>query len=405
MKKKQEIFTQCLECGEDFSITADEQLFYEYNGLCLPKRCKNCRKKRKDARKEQEKLLQEKISAEKKEREEKELALLLKSSAVKQVDFGKLENNNPSVSLFVIGNGFDIMHGVPSSYWDFQKTLGKKSELRFHLENYLDIDADKLWYNFEDSLSHINAGIMLDVMDMWLDNFDVYRNNADSMADLHAAIDTAMLPMQIITEQLPKRFRSWVESLSASGKKPCVNLLSPEALYLNFNYTDFLEQLYGVPKSRINYIHGCRRKEKYRPKEQLVLGHVPNVDYLKEYSPDPAMVPAYKNKRKRAILDYAIETGIRQWVAYYEEVFTKHTPDIIKDNISFFKNAYCMEDIFVIGHSLSKVDYPYFREIVKYNDNKAFWHIGYHGLADFKNVLAFVREMGIKDGSFEIFRT
>ena len=33
--------------------------------------------------------------------------------------------------LYVLGNGFDLMHGVKSSYYDFQKTLGKNSHLRF----------------------------------------------------------------------------------------------------------------------------------------------------------------------------------------------------------------------------------------------------------------------------------
>ena len=68
------------------------------------------------------------------------------------------------------------------------------------------------------------------------------------------------------------------------------------------------------------------------------------------------------------------------------------------------ENTECVTDIFVIGHSLSKVDYPYFKEIVKHNTHKAFWHIGYHSLYDFKSKLVFVHEMGINDNSFEVFR-
>ena len=405
MMKHEDLTVQCADCGRDFVITSNEQLFYGSKGFALPKRCKDCRKKRKEVRQAQEKVLQDKARREKNEEEEKELRSLLQENPIQQVEFKYLENQKPETTLFVIGNGFDIMHGVPSSYWDFQKTLGRNSELRFHLENYLKVDADKLWYNFEDSLSHINAGVMLDVMDMWLDIYDVYRHNAASMADLHCAIDTAMLPMQVITEQLPRRFRGWVETLIGNGSKPCGHFLSKQSLYLNFNYTDFLETLYGISKTQINYIHGCRKKVKYQPKEQLILGHVPNVDYLEEYKPNPTMVPRYKNRRKREILDYAIETGINQWVSYYEEVFTKHTPEIIQENAAFFSGTECVTDIFVIGHSLSEVDYPYFAEIIRHNANKAFWHIGYHSLGDFKNLLVFVHEMGIKDNSFEVFRT
>lgn len=37
-------------------------------------------------------------------------------------------------TLYVIGNGFDMMHGVPSSYYIFRDSLGKKSDLREQFE-------------------------------------------------------------------------------------------------------------------------------------------------------------------------------------------------------------------------------------------------------------------------------
>lgn len=63
------------------------------------------------------------------------------------------------------------------------------------------------------------------------------------------------------------------------------------------------------------------------------------------------------------------------------------------------------EDIFVIGHSLADVDYPYFEELIKYNKEKAIWHIGYHSLDDLKRLIEFVHNMGIQKEKVEIFRT
>ena len=40
----------CVECGEDFPFSADEQQFYEERGFTEPKRCKPCRQKMKAAR-------------------------------------------------------------------------------------------------------------------------------------------------------------------------------------------------------------------------------------------------------------------------------------------------------------------------------------------------------------------
>ncbi len=121
---------------------------------------------------------------------------------------------------------------------------------------------------------------------------------------------------------------------------------------------------------------------KGQPKEKLILGHVPNVDYLKDYKPTGEMVPHYKNKWKAYLLESAMETGIQQW-------------DEMRD----------VAEIVVIGHSLAEVDYPYFEEIAGKNAGKAVWHIGYHNLDDMKRLLTFVRHIGLEDGKVEVFRT
>jgi len=41
---------ECVECGEEFVFSADEQQFYMEKGFSEPKRCKPCRAKMKAAR-------------------------------------------------------------------------------------------------------------------------------------------------------------------------------------------------------------------------------------------------------------------------------------------------------------------------------------------------------------------
>jgi CxxC-x17-CxxC domain-containing protein len=40
----------CVECGEEFTFSADEQEFYMSKGFMTPKRCKPCRNKMKSRR-------------------------------------------------------------------------------------------------------------------------------------------------------------------------------------------------------------------------------------------------------------------------------------------------------------------------------------------------------------------
>lgn len=77
---------------------------------------------------------------------------------LKEWNLLSLEEMGESVkegSLYVIGNGFDMLHGVRSSYYDFSRTLGKRSSVRFYLEKYL--KTDDLWADFEGALGKINS--------------------------------------------------------------------------------------------------------------------------------------------------------------------------------------------------------------------------------------------------------
>lgn len=84
--------------------------------------------------------------------------------------------------------------------------------------------------------------------------------------------------MEEMASDLPKRFRQWVEALAVgTDDRPLVSIIRKDGKVLDFNYTEFIETLYDVPKDNVCYIHGCRSKEKYHPKEALVLGHRPGA--------------------------------------------------------------------------------------------------------------------------------
>jgi len=93
-------------------------------------------------------------------------------------------------------------------------------------------------------------------------------------------------------------------------------------------------------------------------------------------------------------------------IEYYDAT-TKKSDDVIKDNKDKFENFRYIEDVVVIGHSLSQVDYSYFKEIIKHNQNAADmnWHISWYSSGDLKRIKQFVSEMNISDSKVKIFRT
>lgn len=243
----------CKECGKEFDFSSKEQNFYTSMNYEMPKRCPECRKARKAAKKEAE--------AQKKwEEAERKLSILLKSLPYQKISLGELKFENPEHSLVIIGNGFDIMHGVKSSYWDFQKTIGKNSSLRYEMETYLDVPGD-LWSNLEDSLGRLNYSMFLNptVLDMWLDDFGAYDPDAQA-ADFFAAVETAIGPTFNIPRELNQRFKKWIKTLTVEGTSRPFSVLHGNYKVLSFNYTEFIEDLYGAKK--VCYIHGCRKNRK-----------------------------------------------------------------------------------------------------------------------------------------------
>jgi hypothetical protein len=93
-------------------------------------------------------------------------------------------------------------------------------------------------------------------------------------------------------------------------------------------------------------------------------------------------------------------------IEYYDAT-TKKSDDVIKDNKDKFEKFRYIENVVVIGHSLSQVDYPYFREIIKHNQNAAAmnWHISWYSSGDLKRIKQFVLEMNISNSKVKIFRT
>lgn len=378
----------CKECGDKF-FTEGERDFYKSKDLDMPKRCKTCR----DKKKIRYKNIQQ-------EEDKVEMEEFLSTLSYKQYKKSEIPLADSDTSLFIVGNGFDLMHGVKSSYYNFRDTLGKNNSLRFTLETYLNVED--LWADFEDALSHINRGAMFEVVDMWLDDFDAYNPDAQA-ADFFLAIEASTGPSQTITQDLPRRFRMWIESLKVPDMtyRP-LNKLIGNSKMLNFNYTEFVEDLYGVGKENVCYIHGCRRKEKYHQKDKLILGHVPGAgdnDLVEDYT-----IPNYKSSRKREMVEGAIEAAAHN-LSWYDDETSKNCKDIIKNHQEFFDDLSNVSQIIVVGHSLSPVDWDYFEKIISVNKNKKNieWFISCHSDRNIESIKIFADTMDINEDRIALF--
>jgi hypothetical protein len=318
-----------------------------------------------------------------------------------QIKRSEISLINPNTSIFIIGNGFDLMHEVSSSYYNFRDFLGRNNSLRNALENY--IKRDDLWADFEESLAHLDDNAMLRTTNDMVDIYDVKPQfDEDSLAaNFFMAAEAAIGPAQTIMRELPGEFKDWASTLKKfNSAKPLADILSNESKFINFNYTEFLETIYGIPKKNIWYIHGDRRDKN----KELILGHAPESEF--ERKDNTGKFDRNSSKIKNQTAYDLRETAGYGLIEYYDAT-TKKSADVIKDNKDKFENFRYIENVVVIGHSLSQVDYPYFKEIIKHNQNAADinWHISWYSSGDLKRIKQFVSEMNILNSKVKIFRT
>mgnify|MGYP000956915866 FL=1 len=349
----------CKICGKIFIFGNYEKKLYEQQGFSKPKLCPVCRKAERELREQEIERIENEKWQQKKLEDKKAFNVLLKEWRVVAKDDIHFSNDHV---LYVIGNGFDLMHGVRSSYYAFRDTLGKNSALLHALENFSTMED--IWADFEEALAHFNTNAMSDglIVDNWLDILGAYDEDAGA-SEFYQATEAAANPILTVVNALPRRFRMWVETLSiGTDDRPLQDILRKNGKVLCFNYTEFIETLYGFPEDKICYIHGCRRKKKYFPKERLILGHMPREDTY-SYDFDDDSIKCIKDPFKLSMIDVA-QDNVIQLISEGDEVLTKNCSDIIYSKDTFFSSLNKIEYIVTIGHSLSPVDWDYFIEIV-----------------------------------------
>ena len=120
--------------------------------------------------------------------------------------------------------------------------------------------------------------------------------------------------------------------------------------------------------------------------ESLVVGHKVMKDESDAFDED---APIYQEESRRNIIRIM-------------NAFRKPTEDIIARNRQFFESLSDITDIYVYGHSYSRVDYDYFVEIRKSVNNDTKWHLGWHNDNDIVAAKDMMTVLKVPEGSWEL---
>lgn len=396
----------CKECNRIFVIRSSELESFSARKKPIPQYCPLCYKRYRAERAAERKQREDLEWQEKKAQEVQRYHDALKDLQSK-FDILPLEKVTPDPVdkvLYVIGNGFDLMHGVRSSYYDFDRTLGKRSHIRFVLENYLQVDD--LWADFEGALAKINVEAMSQpyILDNHLDAMGAYDEDAPA-ADFFAAAEMAASPATELPGELDRSFTKWIDTLRVHTDDRPLKGIIRDGRFLDFNYTEFIEDLYGVPRKDVCYIHGCRRKRRGNRREKLILGHQPQASEPQFDFESNWKGLDLSGNRAQMIYD-AQQIALRE-IGEADEDLTKHCDEIIAAHKGFFEGLSDIDTVITIGHSLYPVDLDYFAEAMKQNADleRINWYFGCFSYGDLERIQDFVRQFHIHEDRVHIFRT
>ena len=275
----------------------------------------------------------------------------------------------PSEILYVIGNGFDIAHGIKSQYRDFAGWV--KESYNQQLINMMDmlfINEHDLWSDIETALGEYREDEILECLKP-KGGID-YDHPMRSIAAIEDMPDCMFKP---VLNEFLERFADWVNSIEILQARRMNEMpeLEKQSKYLTFNYTETLEKVYAIPETNVLHIHGSRTKAI----DGYIMGH---------------------NKIKSDALhdtlngEYYFEQNSKNKIISLMNDLYKPTSSIIRNNKNFFQSLTVITHVVVIGHSLNNVDRIYFDEIRSNVQLETKWIFYYHTDVDKKQIEEYI---------------
>jgi len=250
--------------------------------------------------------------------------------------------------LYVIGNGFDLWHGIPSSYAHFKEYVRLHDRDLFDaVERYLPADED--WNELESSLAGVDVDSIIEDLGHFMPPYGAEDWSDAGHHDFQYEVDQLV---QRLSSGLRKRFGLWIRTLVIPTPCTAANRLRDidvDAAFLSFNYTSTLGDLYGVPDEHVLHIHGQAKVQDtdlilghaWNPRQRQMLNDRPDIEDI-----DTRLIEAH------SILD-----------DYFARTF-KPSEQLIRAHPAFFEQLGLIETVHVLGHSLSDVDRPYIQALL-----------------------------------------
>jgi hypothetical protein len=286
--------------------------------------------------------------------------------------------------LYIIGNGFDLQHGIPSKFGDFKAFMeNRNSDLRRAVDEYLPAGED--WAQLEHALAEIDVDRIAEDLEQFMPSYGADDWSDSGHHDFQYEVDRLVESLSI---ELREQFGQWIRQVpipTPATTPRRLQMIDPTAFFLTFNYTPTLQELYGVPDSRILHIHG----EANLPDSDLILGHAWN----------PQQRQSLNHRNDIAEMDTRLVEANTIIDKYFSATF-KPSARLIQEHRPFFERLTDLEEVYVLGHSVSTGDEAYYRALRALPGIAAArWRVACYEDIDFQTLPARLLKLGVAGGS------
>lgn len=295
------------------------------------------------------------------------------------------------MKLFIIGNGFDLAHGLPTSFNpDFKNITEVHEQISDFWDIYQSINSN-IWSDFENCLAHPDFNQLEEIFREYEPDFssdyESDRNSIIIQVDLNGRLKESLCDFANQAEQ---------EVVNKKALSKFSRYFNHDDLFISFNYTHTLKKLYKITSNRILHIHGEVGKD------NLLLGYPegefqPDLYYYDPIGKGQVHIAAdyreyIKQMQKSESIDFYTREACMRLYGKAESFCKK----IKLDKMNDFLQAKEPEEIIIIGHSCGIVDYKYYEELhKKFPEIK--WMFYYYDEDTKNKIEEMIKIVGMKD--------
>ena len=258
------------------------------------------------------------------------------------------------MTTYIIGNGFDIAHGLDTSFESFRDYIENNNSKLLYL-----FDGEDYWSDFERNMCSVNH--------------EAYRNIQDMFKGIPQFVNSLF---DEICEEL-------FLFLSKNNYK-CGRLFKfkKDDIFLNFNYTPTLVETYDIDACNVYHIHGSIAEEMFDSESKLILGHDKS-----DYETNPNL---FGGKYEQDYLNFLYYT-----IKPYEEIIESNEFKLFMEKVN------SSDKIVILGLSYGSVDMNYLKYIFDNMDNHIRVIFYYYGNEDLARLNSFIND-GLSNLDYEI---